>query len=144
MPTTFLDSCWPQLGGKIAPESNELTDSEQSSFSRPNCQLFWLAHLIWICPAPVLLLELRKALRVMWYSSYWRMHPSGCVSPRQGRTNIWNTECSCMHPKNMVHTENLLERISRATVHSQRPDLDHWIALLKVYWGNEVPFQTNG
>ena len=65
MPITFLDSYWLQLGRKIAPVSNEFMDSEQSSFFRTIYTNCWQAHLISISRAPVLLLELRKALRVI-------------------------------------------------------------------------------
>ena len=65
MPPTFLDSSWPQLGGKIAPESNELTDSEKSSFFSTIYINFWQAHLISISAAPVLLLEQERL-----YESY--------------------------------------------------------------------------
>ena len=60
MPTTFLDSSWPQLGGKIAPESNELTDSEKSSFFWTIYTNFWQALLNQISHAAVLLLELER------------------------------------------------------------------------------------
>ena len=57
MPPTFLDSSWPQLGGKIGPKSNEFIDSEESSFFWTIYTNFWLALLISISRAPVLLLE---------------------------------------------------------------------------------------
>ena len=65
MPPTFLDSSWRQLGGKIAPESNEFMDPEKSSFFWTIYTNFWLASLIWIFSAAVLLLEFRKALRII-------------------------------------------------------------------------------
>ena len=86
MPPTFLDSSCPHLGKKIAPTSNELTASEQSSFFGPICQLFWLAHLISISRAPVLLLELRKALRVICISPGAK-HLSRCWAPGKAAQN---------------------------------------------------------
>ena len=65
MPHTFLDSSRPDLEGKIAPESIELTDFEISSFFGPICQDCWQAFLIWISTAPVLLLDLERL-----YESY--------------------------------------------------------------------------
>ena len=56
----FLDSSWPKQGRKIAPKSNELTNSEKSSFVQANCQDFWQPCLIWIFPAAVLLLDLER------------------------------------------------------------------------------------
>ena len=86
MPTTFLDSSWPQLGGKIAPESNELTDSEQSSFFGPICQLFWLARLISISRAPVLLLE-RERLYESYKITPGAKHLSRCWAPGRAAQN---------------------------------------------------------
>ena len=86
MPTTFLDSYWPQLGGKIAPKSNELTDSEQSSFFWSIYANFWQAHLISISRAPVLLLELRKALRVIC-TTPGAKHLSRCWAPGRAAQN---------------------------------------------------------
>ena len=60
----FLDSFLSQYERKIAPESIEHTDFEISSFFWPIYTTFWQASLKQISPAPVLLLELRKALRV--------------------------------------------------------------------------------
>ena len=65
MPTTFLDSSWPQLGRKIAPVTNEFMDSDKSSFFWTIYTSFWQAYLISISAAPVLLLE-----RERLYESY--------------------------------------------------------------------------
>ena len=65
MQPTFLDSSWPQLLGKIGPVSNEFMDSEKSSVFWSIYTTFWQASLISISRAPVLLLELRTALRVI-------------------------------------------------------------------------------
>ena len=86
MPPTFLDSSWLQLGGKIAPESNELTDSEKSSFFWTIYTNFWQAHLISISAAPVLLLELRKALRVICITPGAK-HLSRCWAPGRAAQN---------------------------------------------------------
>ena len=89
-PNTFLDWSWPDLPGKIDPESHEFTDFEISSFFWPNSWKCWLAFLNTISPAAVLLLELRKALRVMYYLLSWGRRPVRVLSPRQGRPN-WAT-----------------------------------------------------
>ena len=56
---------WPNLHQKISPGSIELTDSEISSFFGAISWKFWLAFLISISPAAVLLLELERL-----YESY--------------------------------------------------------------------------
>ena len=86
MPTTFLNSSWPQLGRKIAPVSNEFLDSEKSFIFWTIYTNFWQAHLIWIRPAPVLLLELRKALRVICISPGAK-HLSRCWAPGRAAQN---------------------------------------------------------
>ena len=69
---------WPKEGRKIAPESIELTDFEQSLFFWPIYTNFWQAHLIWIAPAAVLLSELERL-----YESFIFDTPS--------KTNSWIT-----------------------------------------------------
>ena len=67
----FLDRAWPDLDRKIAPASIEFTDSEISWFFWTIFPTFWQAFLIWIVPAAVLRLELRKALRVIFDTPFW-------------------------------------------------------------------------
>ena len=70
-----MDRSWPKQEGKIAPESIEFTDFEISSFFWSIYTNFWQACLISISPAPVLLLELRKALRVIFDWHIWSRFP---------------------------------------------------------------------
>ena len=81
MPPTFLDRSWPNLARKIAPKSIELTDFEISSFSRPICQQFWQAFLIWIARAAVLLLELERLYESCNLLSWGRMRLSRRWAP---------------------------------------------------------------
>ena len=60
MRPTFLDNLWPDLSRKIAPISNEFTDSEKSSFLLPFTKYFWQPYWNQISPAPVLLSSLER------------------------------------------------------------------------------------
>ena len=79
MPPIFLNSPWPDLGRKIAPKQNELTDYEQSWFFWSIYTIFWQAYLIWISRAAVLLLELRRL-----YESTLLYRNGGQIARKEG------------------------------------------------------------
>ena len=68
----FLDRSWPNLGRKIAPQTKELTDSEISSCFWSIYHTFWQAFFSTISPAPVLLSELTKALRITFWQAFFQ------------------------------------------------------------------------
>ena len=81
----FLDRSWHTLVGKIAPVSNEFTDSEISSFLWPIFQLLSLAKLSQISQCSGITLRAVRLYESYAYSYPGRMHPCGAWAPGRAR-----------------------------------------------------------
>ena len=148
MPPTFLDSSWPDLEGKIAPESIELTDFEISSFFGPICQDFWQAFLIWIAPAPVLLLELERLYESCGIRPWGRSTFPG-AEPPAGPPKFSKSLGESTFPKNLDFLEaspNLSSKRDFSRTHIQTHRLHSWIGLdlrkkgklLRSQWNSQI------